>query len=122
MEKLYKTKKEGKNMQYVYVYSFAWDSRLEHGSYGIGDEVLVYSRVDNMKGTEEFRFSKRFAANGYPGNMGSSITRFHGWRGTTDDVAVYAHGVYTIKNIEYSKGTGTVKFTLNRKDIRKGDA
>ena len=30
---------------------------------------------------------------GYPGNSDNTIKRFHGWRGTTNDIAVYAHGV-----------------------------
>ena len=88
-----------------------------------GDEVLVYSQLDTMTGKEYFYISKRFARDGYPGNMDSSVKRYHGWRGSNNNVATYAHGVYTIKSVSYEDGEIPdmyIKVVLNRKDIRKG--
>lgn len=59
--------------------------------YKIGDEVLLYSR-SYQDGSEEFKISKKFAAEGYPGNMNCNIKRLHGWRGETNNVSVYAYG------------------------------
>jgi len=37
---------------------------------------------------------------GWPGNSEPRIKLYHGWRGTTDDWAVYAHGVREVLRVE----------------------
>lgn len=36
---------------------------------------------------------------GVPGNMDASIKRYHGWRGTTNNISVYAHGLRRVLEI-----------------------
>lgn len=40
---------------------------------------------------------------GVPGNANPSILATEGWRGTTDDVAVYAHGLVRITDVRRLK-------------------
>lgn len=67
--------------------------------FAVGDEVLLYSRQPEG-GTETFDISKKYAAEGYPGNMNSSIKRFHGWRGTSYGTSTYAYGVRCVELVE----------------------
>lgn len=67
--------------------------------YSVGDEVLLYSRQPEG-GKEAFDVSKKFAAEGYPGNINSGIKRFHGWRGTSFGVETYAYGVRRVELVE----------------------
>lgn len=67
--------------------------------YAVGDEVLLYGRQPEG-GSEVFDISKKLAAEGYPGNMDSTITRFHGWRGTSYGVSTYAYGVRRVELVE----------------------
>ena len=64
-----------------------------------GDLVLVYTRENAMTGGVEWHINKAFAASGYPGNMDGSVRRFHGWRGTTNDQRIEAHGVFRVKSV-----------------------
>jgi len=44
---------------------------------------------------------------GIPGNSNGNITRCHGWRGTTDDARVEAHGIRRVVSITpVSRGLG----------------
>lgn len=67
--------------------------------YAVGDEVLLYGRQPEG-GAETFDISRKYAAEGYPGNMNKEIKRFHGWRGTSYGVSVYAYGVRRVEMVE----------------------
>lgn len=112
-------------MQYTYMFNSYQTPGIEN-IYHVGDQVLVYSMVYNNEGGKEyFDISKYYAAEGYPGNIDKNIKKFHGWRGEYNNVATYAHGVYTIKSIEKVAGKYAqdeyTKITINRKDIKKGE-
>lgn len=49
---------------------------------------------------------------GVPGNMDRNVRRYHGWRGTTNDVSVDACGVHAVTDIQTHKN-GNVKITLS---------
>ncbi len=103
-------------MQYTYYFDI---SELNGDDIKPGDHVLVYSRLDILGGGESFHISKQFAASGYPGNLDPSVKCFHGWRGTTNNIAVYAHGVYTVKSVSVEAKEWHFKVVLNRNDIKK---
>ena len=66
-----------------------------------GQEVILISRENVMRGTGE-NFSivnLTDAPNGIGGNMDHTVKRFHGWRGTTDDIALHTHGVRKITKV-----------------------
>ena len=50
--------------------------------------------------------------NGMSGNMDSSVTRYHGWRGTTGDIATYALGVHVFLGVEKTIYSNTIKYKL----------
>lgn len=116
-------------MKYTYRFDLFEDNQLQADLNGDnispGDKVLVYSREDILRGGEEFRISKRFAESGYPGNTDPSVKTFHGWRGTTNDISVYAHGVYSVKSVSREDGEFRgqyLKVVLNRTDLKKNEA
>lgn len=46
---------------------------------------------------------------GIPGNCDHTRREHYGWRGTTDDIALYAHGVWRVRGVyPRSRGCGTV--------------
>lgn len=110
-------------MKYVYIYENDMYPEIKE-YYREGDEVLVYSRVNNNTGSETFEISKEYAREGYPGNLNTHIRRFHGWRGETNNISTYAHGVYTVKAVEIKVGRYAadqyIKITLNRTDVAIG--
>ena len=64
----------------------------------VGQEVILIGRENVMRGGEEFTIIN--ALEGIGGNMDSNVKRFHGWRGTTNDIALYAHGLRKITKVE----------------------
>lgn len=82
----------------------------------VGDSVLVYTRENVLTGSETYYISKELAETGYPGNTDSSVRRFHGWRGTTNDISVYAHGVYIVDDVQKS-GDG-IKIRIGNTDVK----
>ena len=65
----------------------------------VGQAVILISHENVMSGgKEEFSIVKDHG--GIRGNVDSSIKRYHGWRGTTNDVALYAHGLRKIIKAE----------------------
>lgn len=77
-------------------------------TYRVGDEVVLV-KVNGKDGKD--RYSIRIAPDGIGGNMNRSIKRFHGWRGTTNDISVTAMGRREIKKIRTLKN-GTVSVTV----------
>lgn len=88
--------------------------------YKAGDKVLVLKKEDLNDGSEWYTVSKVFAETGYPGNIDHNEFRFHGWRGTTNNISVTACGVYEIKKVQGLEDY-RVKITIGRKDLKKGE-
>lgn len=88
--------------------------------YKAGDKVLVLQKEDLNDGFEWYAISKAFAEIGYPGNLDHTEFRFHGWRGTTNNIAVTACGVYEIKKVEM-RDDYKAKVTIGRKDWKRGE-
>ena len=65
----------------------------------VGQVVILISRENVMSGGKE-EFSIVKDQDGIRGNADSSIKRYHGWRGTTNDVTLYAHGLRKIAKVE----------------------
>lgn len=87
--------------------------------YKIGAEVMLISHTNVSPnaisdGTNIARFSVRFdCPDGIGGNSNPAITRYHGWRGTTDDISLYAYGLRKITKIRELKN-GTIAVTVGR--------
>lgn len=62
-----------------------------HSEVKVGDEVVLVECYDSNSGTT--RWQIRIAPDGIGGNMDDSVKRFHGWRGTTNNVSITAHGL-----------------------------
>jgi len=68
----------------------------------VGDKYILVERCDINTGDSIYRLRKD-NGEGVPGNMNSQIKRYHGWRGTTGHVSVYALGLRRIERIDYIK-------------------
>jgi len=64
------------------------------------DEYLVWSDDPDL------------IENGLGGNTNSSIRRFNGWRGTSEDVAVYARGVRECTQVVRREFKQTVHYSI----------
>jgi hypothetical protein len=60
----------------------------------IGTEAVLVSKTDINSNATEYHL--RIAPNGIGGNSNPAITRFHGWRGTMNDISIQAHGARRI--------------------------
>ena len=93
--------------------------------YRIGSEAILVSHEDispnAIRGNSNTeRFSLVFdCPDGIPGNTNRNITRYHGWRGTTNDTYFTAYGLRKIIRIKELK-TGTVAVTVGD-DLTKGE-
>jgi hypothetical protein len=63
----------------------------------VGDEVILIERTNILSGNSSWGFISD--PEGVGGNMDRSKKMFHGWRGTTDDVALYAHGLRKVLKV-----------------------
>ena len=107
---------KGQNMKYTIIVD-EYEAISE--GYKAGDKVLVLQKEDLNDGFEWYAISKAFAETGYPGNLDHNEFRFHGWRGTTNNIAVTACGVYEIKKVEM-RDDYKAKITIGRKDWKRG--
>ena len=96
--------------------------RAMEENYKVGDKVLVTHMYHELVPNDEgwWDISKKHAEEGYPGNMDHTVKRFHGWRGTYNNVSTNAMGVYEIKKVQELEDY-RVKVTLGRKDWKKGE-
>ena len=69
----------------------------------IGQEVIPVERYNTMTGDSTFTLYLH-DGRGIPANMDRNDRAYHGWRGTTDNIAVYVHGVRKIENVEKING------------------
>lgn len=70
--------------------------------YEIGAEAVLMSRTNVAPhGRHREQFYLRFdLLGGVPGNSNQNIIRYHGWRGTTNDIEIYAYGLRQIESIK----------------------
>ena len=92
------------------------DMTWQDSAYQIGAECVLIGVSDVSpnalrRGTTEVFKLKFDCADGVSGNSNRNIKRFHGWRGTTDDRSVYAHGLRKIIKIRALKN-GTIAVTV----------
>lgn len=77
-----------------------------------GDEVLLTEHYNISNNTTFWRIFHH-TGKGVPGNENNHICRYHGWRGTTNDISVHAHGVRKVIAVsEYN--AEMVKVTVGR--------
>lgn len=83
----------------------------------VGEKVMLVEKYDELK-QESWWKIVRNADNGIGGNMDSSEKRYHGWRGTTNNTATYAHGLRKVIKasglIEDSNGEWYQKVTVGK--------
>ncbi|GEM_PF-3226149 len=63
-----------------------------------GDEVILYERKQEGADISSFHVIKHLGE-GISGNANKEIKKYHGWRGTRDGIATYAHGVRKILKV-----------------------
>ena len=115
------TRKQGSRKGHEMKYTIIVDEYQAMGDrFAVGDKVLVLLKEDFNSGEEWYTLSKTYAETGYPGNIDHNEFRFHGWRGTTNNIAVTACGVYEIKKVQELEDY-KVKITIGRKDLKKGE-
>lgn len=84
----------------------------------VGKMYLVEEREDvgphgkNTKPTLGWWDDELMLSEGFPGNSDRSVRRFHGWRGTTDDVSVYAHGVRKCLSVTRREFAKSVRYRI----------
>lgn len=81
----------------------------------VGDQYILVSYTDTMTGGEWFRLVPDNGA-GIGGNMDRHIKRYHGWRGTSNDVSCYAEGLRRVERVDPVQGdrdNRTVKVKLS---------
>lgn len=71
-------------------YNEKGDMEWAESNFQIGVNVTLFS-IHNIKSNNPENF-KITIDDGISGNMNKNIQLYHGWRGTTSDIAVYAHG------------------------------
>lgn len=76
-----------------------------------GTEYIVVEKTDILKGTRWHEL-RRHTEGGIPGNMDSKVRRYHGWRGTTNNISTDAMGLRRVLRITNYKN-GSVKITLS---------
>ena len=86
--------------------------------YCIGEKCILISFEDHSpnalrSGKTKPRFEIRFQDDGIGGNSNRDIKRYHGWRGTTNDIACYAHGLRKITKIRELKN-GNIAVTVGK--------
>ena len=64
----------------------------------IGEEVILLEHENTMNGNVWWTLVKH-DGRGIGGNMNHEIRRYHGWRGTSYDIAVNAYGVRKVTKI-----------------------
>jgi hypothetical protein len=102
-------------------YVYEWNPT----KYKIGERVMLVSHTDVSPnairaGKNTDSYSLVFdAPDGICGNSNQSVTKYHGWRGTTQDVSCYAHGLREIIEIRKLKN-GTVAVTVGA-DLTQGE-
>ena len=76
-----------------------------------GEIYTVVSYQDTLRDAEWYRLIPGDHG-GVGGNMDPKVKRYHGWRGTTNDVAKYAEGLRRVEKItKYKNGNVHIKLS-----------
>ena len=95
----------------IYIKEHDFDRMDFYGSIPtIGELVTLCKRENVLTGECSWSFASK---NGASGNLDYNIKRFHGWRGTTNNIAVYAMGLRRVEKIKQFKN-GNWIITLSR--------
>lgn len=83
----------------------------------VGDKYILVERTNINTGTTEYRLCKD-NGQGIGGNTNYDIKMYHGWRGTTNNISVYAEGLRRVERVDAVKTaidgiTRTVKVKLS---------
>lgn len=101
----------------VYVYTNDGEPVERESMYKIGAEVMLVSITDVSPNARDDRvipkYHLEFRPDGIGGNSDPNIKRYHGWRGTTCDLSVSAHGLRKITKIRTLKN-GRVAVTVGK--------
>ena len=81
------------------------------GTPEVGQEFKVLERKEIMSGAVNYNFSED-TSSGWGGNMNRNIRRFHGWRGTTNDISTDALGIRRIEKVTEFKN-GSVRILMS---------
>ena len=87
-------------MKSIYLINNGW---AEEDAPKVGKEYILVSKENIMTGSEYWKLVPDNG--GIPGNLDSSIRRYHGWRGTTSNISCYAHGVRRVEEVRSEKIT-----------------
>ena len=80
-----------------------------------GDEVILCEKVvEGSVSDDGYFYVKKHLGEGIPGNLNKEIKRYHGWRGMTDGVAMYAYGVRKIIKIQILPDDTSDKYGLRK--------
>ena len=71
---------------------------IDDHNIAIGQLVTLAERTDIMTG--ESYYILYDSVDGLPSNMDRSTLRYHGWRGTTNNISIYACGLRRIEDFE----------------------
>lgn len=88
-----------------------YDAFTKGISLTVGTEYIVTEKTDTTTGTVWHELREP-TPGGIPGNMDASIRRYHGWRGTTNNVSTYALGLRKVEAVTTYKN-GSVKVTMS---------
>lgn len=85
-------------------------------NYKLGQRAILVSHTNVSpnairSGSDTPEFSLVFDLDGVPGNLNHNIKQIHGWRGTTNNMSVYAYGEREIIKIRKLKN-GTIAVTV----------
>lgn len=109
-------------MKWTYTYSAGQVLGYGLDELRVGCPALLISKYNENTGADSYYlcFGDKTTEEGYPGNADSSVRRFHGWRGTSYGIAVYAHGVHRITSI-VKLPDGGLKIKIGKTDIKKNE-
>lgn len=88
------------------------DMTWQPTKYRVGEAGILCSSTNTRTGSKSFRLVFD-CLEGIPGNSNPNITRFHGWRGTYNDISNDAHGLREIIKVRELKN-GTIAVTVGR--------
>ena len=81
----------------------------------VGQVYAIAERKNILSGfvvSYMFKLIRGDGNDGFGGNMDHNVKRFHGWRGTTNDVSVTALGVFKVLSItEQKNGLSRIKLS-----------
>lgn len=84
----------------------------------VDHEYILIENEDLMSGEVWYTFLAD-TSRGAPGNASPTVYRYHGWRGTTNNIHRYAHGVRRVLKMVEQKN-GITRITMSD-DLKKDE-